>query len=38
LASRGQTAEIATRDRTLCPQLPEAVEPSWQVVFQQGVN
>lgn len=30
--------EVSIDDPTLCPGLPDEVKPSWQVVFQRGVN
>jgi len=34
----GQRPEVNVTDSALCPDLPVDVVPSWQVVFQQGVN
>jgi hypothetical protein len=30
--------EIRINSDTLCPDLPVGIEPSWQLVFQQGVT
>ena len=38
LETTGQVPEITINDRELCPNLPADVDPSWQVVFQQGAN
>lgn len=38
LKTSGLIPEIRSGNRTLCPTLPALVEPSWQVLFQQGVN
>ena len=34
----GPVPEVNVEPETLCPDLPEGVAPSWQLVFQQGVN
>jgi hypothetical protein len=34
----GQPPEINLDNRGLCPRLADEVNPSWQVVFEQGVN
>ncbi len=35
----GQLPDVSTTEaNTLCPDLPDNVTPSWQVVFQQGVS
>lgn len=33
-----QIAEVSIDDATLCPGLPDSIKPSWQVMFQRGVN
>jgi hypothetical protein len=33
-----ETSEINIDNDTLCPNLPDGVDPSWQIVFQQGAN
>jgi hypothetical protein len=34
----GKIPEITIDDNNLCPDLTDTVAPSWQLVFQQGVN
>ncbi len=34
----GSIPEINIDSKTLCPNLPSNINPSWQVVFKQGVN
>jgi hypothetical protein len=36
--AHGEVPEIMVDLAALCPDLPENIIPSWQVVFQQGVN
>jgi hypothetical protein len=36
--AKGEVPEIMVDPAALCPDLPENIIPSWQVVFQQGVN
>lgn|GEM_PF-638745 len=34
----GEIPDITIDSDTLCPNLPDDVDPSWQIVFQQGVS
>ena len=34
----GEIPEIITDNQTMCPNLPNNIDPSWQVVFKQGAN
>lgn len=34
----GEIPEVTIRGNNLCPDLPTDVDPSWQIVFQQGVS
>jgi hypothetical protein len=34
----GPVPEVNLDPKTLCPDLPVGVNPSWQLVFQQGVS
>jgi len=36
--TEGQIPEVTIDSSTLCPNLPNDIDPSWQVVFQQGVG
>jgi hypothetical protein len=36
--TRGEVPEVMVNPEALCPDLPEEVIPSWQVVFQQGAR
>ena len=38
LETAGPALEINIDPDTLCPDLPVEVDPSWQLVFQQGVS
>jgi hypothetical protein len=38
VTTAGATPEVSLSGGSLCPDLPEGVAPSWQIVFQQGVN
>ncbi len=35
---RGKVPEVMIDNSTLCPDLPDNINPSWQVVFKQGVG
>jgi len=34
----GQTLEVTIDNDALCPNLPDNIKPSWQVVFEQGAG
>jgi hypothetical protein len=34
----GPIPEVRVNKDSLCPDLPRSVDPSWQLVFQQGVS
>lgn len=38
LETRGDIPEITIDDNDLCPNLAETIDPSWQLVFQQGAS
>jgi hypothetical protein len=38
VAAAGELPEITPGSENFCPDLPTDVEPSWQIVFQQGVS
>lgn len=38
LETTGQIPEVTISSNELCPDLPAAINPSWQLIFQQGVN
>jgi hypothetical protein len=38
LESVGDLPEVNIDDSTLCPDSPDEIDPSWQIVFQQGAS
>ena len=38
LGMTGSIPEVTIGERELCPNLPDTVEPSWQLVYRQGIN
>lgn len=38
VTAAGTAPEVSLSGSGLCPDLPDGVAPSWQIVFQQGVN
>ena len=36
--SIGEIPDVTIDSNTLCPNLPNDIDPSWQIVFQQGVS